>query len=282
MIAGMDAMAAVSLPDLSAAKDVSGWDVVLAAISIAAAWLIGRLAQHAVRKTLGRLEGVGDDLRQLTGRLVKYFVLVIGFGVALWFLGASVQPLLAAAIVIAVVFALALHGIANNFAAGVVIQTRRPLQIGDQVESLGYEGTVVEVNGRAVVVKTDDGQLVHLPNAKVLDSPIVNNSAHGMRRSEVEVRSARSAGPDKTMAIVTEVTGAVAGIAAEPPPKVLLSAVEPERVIVRVSVWHAPGAGGQVTTTLVRELSEALLRRDIAAAVVTPPPPTAESPSPPL
>jgi hypothetical protein len=81
---------------------------------------------------------------------------------------------------------------------------------------------------------------------------------------------------------VTEVTGAVAGIAAEPPPVVLLTAVEPERVIVRVSVWHTQDAGGQVTTTLVRDLSEALLRRDIAAAVVTPPPPTAESPSPPL
>ena len=62
------------------------------------------------------------------------------------------------AIVFGVILALALRGIADNFAAGIVLQTRRPIHIGDEVESLGYVGNVLEMDGRAVVIETFDGR----------------------------------------------------------------------------------------------------------------------------
>ncbi|HYJ24876.1 MAG TPA: mechanosensitive ion channel domain-containing protein [Acidimicrobiia bacterium] len=100
-----------------------------------------------------------------------------------------IQPLLTAVIVIGVILALALRGIAENFAAGIVLQTRRPIEVGDEVDSLDYVGDVIEMNGRAVIIETFDGRRVHLPNSEVLSNPLVKHTDRGARRSDVEVRS---------------------------------------------------------------------------------------------
>src|SRR3954468_21203729 len=194
------ALKPADLGDLVSSSEISGWDLALAGVTLVATWIFGRLARRATLTVLARLEGVSEDLRQLAARLAKYAVWLLGLGIGLTFLGAPIQPLLAAAVILAVVAVLALRGIADNFAAGVVIQTRRPVQLGDEIEVLGHAGVVVEMNGRSVVIETADGRTVHIPNAKVLDNPLVNASAHALRRSDVEVRAARGAPLDATLA----------------------------------------------------------------------------------
>lgn len=51
-------------------------------------------------------------------------------------------------IILGVVLALVLRGIADNFAAGVVIQSRHPVRLGDEIDALRYVGTVRALNGR--------------------------------------------------------------------------------------------------------------------------------------
>ena len=52
---------------------------------------------------------------------------------------------------------------------------------------LENEGTVRDVNARAVLVETTDGELVHLPNRLVLESVITNFTAVESRRSILDV-----------------------------------------------------------------------------------------------
>jgi len=93
------------------------------------------LAPRATLKVLQRLEGINEDLSQLAARMAGYGVCLLGVGVALSFPGATIQPLLTAAIIVAVIAGLALRGVADNFAAGVVIQTRQPIQLPRQPSS---------------------------------------------------------------------------------------------------------------------------------------------------
>ncbi|HKA05155.1 MAG TPA: mechanosensitive ion channel domain-containing protein [Acidimicrobiales bacterium] len=244
----------VSLGDFFANPTIDGWDVAFALISLIVAWLLGRLAQRGVLRLADRLDGLTPDLRALAGRITKYFVFVIGVGVALGFLGAPVQPLLAAAVIVGIVVVLAMRGVADNFAAGIVLQTRRPIHVDDEIETLGHTGIVRELNGRAVVIETPQGAFVHLPNSKVLDSPIVNHSARSAQRSEVEIRLSGSAMLDG----VRTATAAASGVLADPAPSVLLTAVEPERVTAVVSYWHAPGSAAAVTATVIEAVAEQL------------------------
>ena len=109
------------------------------------------------------------------------------------------QPVLTAVILLSVVATLALHGIADNFAAGVIIQTRRPIQIGDDIDVLDHSGIVHEINGRVrhhggVGRQADTHPQQHASSA----NPLVNHTSHGLRRSEVEVGLLRSAIPSTT------------------------------------------------------------------------------------
>src|SRR6185312_3350029 len=177
-----------SLQDKLASDNISGWDLALAAGVILAAWIASVFAKKGVLAVLGRLEGISKGAAILTARIVRYVVLLAGIGVAFAFLGASIQPLIAVALIVVAVVFLALRGISANFAAGVVLQTRHPIKVGDEIEVDGYVGVVQELNGRSVVITTVDGRMVHVPNSQLLNQPLVNHSELGRRRSQINVR----------------------------------------------------------------------------------------------
>ena len=261
---------------------ISGWDLLFAAIAVIVAWIAGRFAQRAALKVLSRLEGINEDIRQLASRLVKYMVLLLGIGIALTFLGAPIQPLLAAALIVGIVGVLALRGIADNFAAGVVLQTSRPIQLGDEIDVLGHVGTISAMNGRSVVLKTSDGRTVHVPNAKVLDSALVNNSSDAAKRSDLEVRARRTQPPEVVLRVISDSLRSVEAIASEPAPTLLFTAADPERYTVLARIWHQSDSGPTATSGAVAAIAEAMSSADIEATVVTPPPVPPGTPPPPL
>ncbi len=152
-------------------SSVDVWDIVVVLVVLIVAWIASRMAARATRSLTNRVEGISPDLATLATRVVRTFVIMLGFGVALTVLGAPIQPVLAAAVIIAVIAALSLRGIAENWAAGVVLQTQRPIAVGDTVEIGDFSGTVLEINGRAVVVETFDGAVVHLPERRHARQP---------------------------------------------------------------------------------------------------------------
>lgn len=273
---------AIDVQDVVSGTQVSGWDLVLAAAAILAGWIVGRIVSRAVLGVLSRVSGVGENLRQFAARLAKYLVVMIGAGVALTFLGAEIQPLLTAAIIVAVVAALALRGVAENFASGVVLQTRRPIDLGDEIEAMGFVGVVTEMNGRSVVIETYDGKTVHLPNSQVLDNAVVNNFEHQSRRTDIEVRAERTDDIDAVLAAIGDAARSAAGVLAEPAPVAVLTSAEPHRIRVLVRVWSKPGSELTTGSAVVRDVAQALRGRGIAATVTTPPPPPPFTPAPPL
>jgi small-conductance mechanosensitive channel len=197
-------------------------------------------------------------------------------------LGADMQPVLAATLVVAVAAALSLRGIAENFAAGVVLQTSRPINAGDVVDIRGYTGTVREINGRAVVIETFDGAIVYVPNADTLDSAIVNRSATAGRRSSVEVRASREhVSADQLLASAAATTRGVDGVLNEPAAATSLTGIDESHTSVLVTFWHDPSESAVVSSNVVAALAGALQEIDPSATVLTlplpaptPPPPT--------
>jgi len=258
---------AESLADIS----IDPWLVVLALVVIVLAWLLSRLTRRTVTRVSQRLEGLSPELRDLAGRIGGYLVLFLGFGIALSILGAPIQPVLAAAILVGVVMALALRGVAENFAAGIVLQTRHPVGIQDEIDALGYVGTILEMNGRAVVIETSDGRTVHLPNSPLLASPLVNHTTHGKRRSEIEVR-VKSNDPAATRQGLLASTADVPGVLDEPEPDVYVIAIDPDRVTAKIRFWHKPSAGIRVTSDVVSAIAASTRENGTAVSVISPPP----------
>jgi len=272
---------AVSLDSLDLSQTLTGWDVAFAATVVIATWIAGRLARRGVLTVLGRVpSAISEDMRLLAGRITKYFVWVIGFGVALSFLGAQVQPLLAAAVLIAAIAALSLRGIAENFGCGLLLQSRKTIQLGDRVETAGHTGTVKAINGRAVILETVDGRTVHVPNSTVLQQPLINASVQGRRRSDLEVRAA--VGVDGVDGLYEAVRAGIAVAPAvdhEVAPSLATVAIEPERVTLLVRLWHQPGARVTARSDAVHAIAGALRDHRIRATVLAPPPEAPQTPS---
>lgn len=245
-------------------------------------WILSIYARKGVLAALRRLQGISEGAAILTARIVRYAVLLLGIGTAFAFLGASIQPFLAVGLIVAAVIFLALRGISANFAAGIVLQTRHPLKVGDEIEAGDYIGRVRELNGRSVVITTRDGRTVHVPNSLLLEEPLVNHSELGRRRSEVQVRF-RSTTP---LAAVTDVAltalGTVAGLRPEHPPAVIVRTIEPERISLTVQFWHAPADDVAATSRVVAALGAALTDAGVDAVVTSEKPVEPLTPPPPL
>ena len=282
MIVAAPARAGVDISDFVTSSTISGSDIVFAIVTLIVAWILSRLARRGVVSLLGRVQGISPDLRVLAGRLTGYFVLLIGFGVALTFMGAPIQPMLSAAIIVAVVAALALRGVAENFAAGVIIQTRRPIQLGDRIEALGHQGVVREMNGRSVVIETADGRMVHLPNSKVLDNPLVNSSSRSARRTEIQVHTSGVDDIDGTIGAVLAAAAQSRGVLVDPAPIAVVKSIDHDAITMVVQIWHdaEPGAGALAVSDAIRLIYTAEQQHGRTATVFTPPTPPAAAPPP--
>ncbi|MFE6965074.1 mechanosensitive ion channel family protein [Agromyces sp. NPDC057679] len=267
------------MAEVWASLQINGWSIAGIVVTLLASWLLATLARKGVRAGLSRLPNLTVGVQRLAERIAVYSIWLLGIGISLSFLGASVQPVLAIALIVAVVLVLVLRGIADNFAASVVLQTRHPISLGDEIESGDFVGVVTELNGRAVVIRTVDGRTVHVPNSQLLQERLVNNSTHGARRGEVEVRVAAGGagdGADEVRALVVEAVNGAEGVHHRETIQLRPITLAADRAVYRVRFWHHPLHGIAVTDAVVDAVSATLAARGIAAVV------TSDVPSAPL
>jgi small-conductance mechanosensitive channel len=255
-------------------QSIEWWNVLLAVIAVVVGWLVSRFTRKGVLAVLHRVKGVSESLALVTSRVVGYAILLLGIGVGLALLGANVQPLLAMVIIVGIVVVLVLRGVADNFAAGVLIQTRRPLEVGDEIEfealDTTLEGTVRELNSRSVVIATRDGRTVHVPNLQIMQNAIVNDSARGARRSELQVRLERGGrAVDELSGMLVGAAAGVEGVHSREPARVLVTSVSTERVTARLQFWHGPRAAPAIVSDVVLAVAAALESAGVAGTVTS-------------
>ena len=251
------------------------WNVVFALVSAALGIIFGVLAKRGTSALLAKIPNVPKPVANRVARGVRLTLILLGVGVALSFLGAPIQPVIALAIVLGVIAVLALRGIAENYAAGLVIQTRRPFVAGDVVKIGDYEGVVTEITGRSVTVRQFDGSVAHIPNSRVLTDPFVNQSERTALRSAVEVRL-RYSGREDLDAAVEDIRSACAGVESIVDGRhaeVLFVTLEPERATLSVRYRHRPTGKGASRSAVVSAIHAAVEERGgvVTSAEVLPP-----------
>ncbi len=136
---------------------------------------IAKYAAKLVDKLLKR-KGSQDSIRQISMKVVKVVVVLLGFFVALGLLNLDkiLTSVLAGAGVAGLAIGLALQGTLSNTFSGVILSFLPELQIGDWVVTNGYSGEVMEINLRNIVVKESDNNYVMIPNSKIIEEPFKN------------------------------------------------------------------------------------------------------------
>lgn len=154
--------------------------------------VVAWLASVIVGKTVARLMGRVSDqtaLNELIRKLSRFVVISAGFLIALAVLQLedAAATFLAGAGIVGIALGFAFQDLTANFIAGVVMAIKRPINIGELVETNGQVGIVQRMELRSTWLETLDGKIVMIPNRKVFEEVVVNLSRSGHRRVEIRL-----------------------------------------------------------------------------------------------
>lgn len=149
--------------------------------------LLAHVSRRLVRRLLQRLID-GPTLVSLAGSLTYVSILGLGLFVALSVLklDKAVTSILAGAGIIGLALAFAFQDLAANFISGIFISLRRPLRVGDLIETDDTIGVVQSINLRDLILLNFQGQEVIIPNKDVFQRSVKNYTHSGMRRLDLE------------------------------------------------------------------------------------------------
>lgn len=162
--------------------------------------------------------GVKDiSLRNSLAMFSQYTMVAIVILFGLQLVGINLTALTVIASTFALGIALGLRDLANNFVSGILLLMERPLRVGDYVTIGNYEGEVIHIGMRAVMIMTDDRQELLVPNANVFSQAFVNwTYRDSVVRSIVPLKINRVDDPHRVREIIFEVLKAVPEILAKP------------------------------------------------------------------
>src|SRR5438128_7885486 len=134
---------------------------------IIAARLVARFAGDQLGK-----RHVRGDMVVLGRRVVTGGVVLLGLFAALGFAVQSANVTLFGLLLATVVAALGVQELLQDYVSGYYVLLERHIRVGDRITFNGNAGTVTEVRLRVTLLKSDDGDLIVVPNSELFTKPV--------------------------------------------------------------------------------------------------------------
>ena len=200
-------------------------------------------------------------LRSVAGSVISSLLVIGGLVAALSVLRLTqlVLSIVGVASIVGLAVGFAFRDITENFIASVLLGVRRPFQIGDYITVAGQSGVVKSLNTRATVLVTLEGNHVRIPNATVFKEIMINSTASPSFRNSFDVVIPNDASIVDAVDAINRTLKELKGILADPPPRALVEALEPDGVKIRAYLW-APSQNADWFALL----SEAKLKTKVA------------------
>ncbi|RYE69795.1 MAG: mechanosensitive ion channel family protein [Rhizobiaceae bacterium] len=113
--------------------------------------------------------------------IIRYALIIVVLIVVLQQFGIQTTSLVAILGASALAIGLALQGTLTNVASGIMIAFMRPYHIGDFVEINGREGIVFDLDLFFTKLRSENDQIILVPNGQAASNPIINHTRKGMR-----------------------------------------------------------------------------------------------------
>jgi small conductance mechanosensitive channel len=227
--------------------------LLIALLAIVSFWLLGGwLAQRGVWL---RRFGISELASNLGMRFVRLLFTSIGVLIALELLDATalVSAALGVAGVIGIALGFAFRNIVENYLAGVLLSTRNPFAIGDQIQVGDLTGSVVRLTSRDTVLMTFDGNHLRIPNSDIITSAMTNFSRNPLRRFQFNVGVSVELDLVTVRQLGIATLSAMPGILSDPAPRCLIDGLGDSAVALNFFAWI-----DQRSTDFLKARSEAI------------------------
>ena len=203
------ALRTLTLPDAINTIIANAYQVIVALL---VGWLLSRLFDAFYQQYLKPLaekseNDLDDQLMPIVSKGVKLIIWAMAIIIGLNNAGYDVAALIAGLGIGGLALAMAAKDTVSNIFGGVTIFTDQPFKIGDRIKIAGYDGSVIEIGVRSTRLKTLEGRIVTMPNAKFADAPVENISWEPSRKVVVTLGLTYDTRPDqmqKAIDLLTE------------------------------------------------------------------------------
>lgn len=147
-------------------------------------------------------------------QIVLYFLLLI---IVVGILGLETSSFIALFASAGVAIGMALSGMLQNFAGGVLILFLKPYKVGDYIEAQGFAGTVKAIKMFNTEITTPDNKTIIIPNGPLFTGSINNYSFQPRRRVDWPVGVAYGTDFDHAKAVLLSILEANPNIIKDDP-----------------------------------------------------------------
>ncbi len=220
--------------------------------SISIAWLgwnlTGVLHLYLTRLASRTESNLDDQFVPLVRKAMR-IVLLIFFGLyaAENVFGRDISAWLAGLGIAGLAVSLAAQDSIRNLFGSLVVLADRPFKVGDRINVNGVEGNVEEIGFRSCRIRTIDGWLVTMPNARFSDTQIANITARSSVRRSFDLPLPRNLPTEKVKLAIRLVQDVITTSGVVPgqnpnsqPPAVHLAEINPNAFVLRVTCWLRP------------------------------------------
>ncbi len=202
-------------------------------------WIGKRVARWVTNMVVAgmRKNDVDSELQGFFNSLIYWVLFALVCITALGQLGVQTASFVAILGAAGLAVGLALQGSLSNFAAGVLILVLRPFRVGEFVDIAGESGKIQTIKIFTTELRTGDNKCVIIPNARVLDSNIVNHSSTGTRRVDLVFGIGYDDNIQQARDVIKRIMDADSRILKEPEAAVMVSELADSSVNLAVRPW---------------------------------------------
>ncbi len=193
------ALGSLSLPEGFTNLIANAYQVIIALL---VGWLLSRLfdaiyQEYLIPLTEKTESELDDQLAPILSKGVKMIIWSMAVIIGLNNAGYDVAALIAGLGIGGLALAMAAKDTVSNVFGGLTIFTDKPFKLKDRIQISGFDGTVVEIGVRSTRLKTLDGRIVTIPNAKFTDAPVENISLEPTRKIKLNLGLTYDTSPEK-------------------------------------------------------------------------------------
>jgi small conductance mechanosensitive channel len=226
------------------------WAIGILLITRFAIGFVGSLTRRALSRTQA-------TLRKFLVQAAEIAILVVGVVAALSQVGIQTTSVVAVVGAAGLAIGLAWQNTLSHFAAGVMLISLRPFEVGDDIEGGEVKGVVDSIGIFSTTLVTNDHVKIIVPNNKLFDGTLKNTTTMGTRRVDLKIdigdRPIRS-----TMAELLEIAASHPLVLDDPAPTCLVGEITPDSAILLLRPWCASVAYEQVRSQIQQLVKESM------------------------
>jgi len=211
-----------------------GFQVFGAIVILLIGWQVSRWVAKAVLKVCDRA-GLDITLAKFFAGIAKTLIIIFVAIVALGKFGITITPLIAALGAVAFGSTLALQGPLSNYGSGLTIILTRPFIVGDTIRIQDVTGIVEEIKLAYTWLRTEDGELITIPNNKIVGEILHNTYANLIVESTICI--SYESDTEQAVTVIQKVLEEFSEVTREPGPQVGIEGFGDSAINIGIRYW---------------------------------------------